>query len=330
MEYVTIAGTGVEVSRIGLGTWAIGGSLWGGTEETDAIRTIHEALDRGVTLIDTAPVYGFGTAERTLGKALASSVHRHRAVVATKFGLAWEGQCAHRDTRRERIRVEVEASLQRLGVDRLDIYQVHWPDPLVPSEETAETLAALLEEGKIRAIGVSNYTPDQMRDFAMHAPLHTSQPPYNLFEREIESDVLPYCRERGVTTLMYGALCRGMLSGRVRGDTRFEGDDIRKVDPKFRSKRRPQYLAAVAELERLAADLGKSIVQLAVRWVLDQPGSDVALWGARAPAQLVPLDGVCGWHLGASELSRIDQIVAEHIKDPVGPEFMAPPERKER
>lgn len=328
MEHVRVATTDIEVSRVGLGTWAIGGWLWGGTDEQQAIRTIHEALDRGITLIDTAPVYGFGISETIVGKAVASSRHRDRAVIATKLGLAWEGENVHRDTSRRQVFAEVEASLERLGRDHVDIYQVHWPDPLVPAEETAGALADLLEQGKIRAIGVSNYSPAQMEAFAKAAPLHTAQPPYNLFEREVEQDVLPYCHDHGVTTLLYGALCRGMLSGRMRQDTRFEGDDIRKSDPKFMPRRRKQYLSAVAELEKLASELDKSLVQLAVRWVLDQPGADVALWGARHPDQLEPLHGVSGWRLTVEQLARIDGIVAKHVVDPVGPEFMAPPARK--
>lgn len=328
MEHVKVAGTDIEVSRVGLGTWAMGGWMWGGTDEQQAIRTVHEALDRGVTLIDTAPIYGFGTSETIVGKALATAGRRDRAVIATKLGLAWEGEKVHRDTRPQRVFAEVEDSLRRLGTDHIDIYQVHWPDPLVAPQDTAEAMAKLLDQGKIRAIGVSNHNPEQMAAFAQAAALHTAQPPYNLFEREIEKDVLPYCREHGVTTLMYGALCRGLLSGRMRQDTKFEGDDLRKVDPKFRPNRRKQYLAAVAELEKLADGLGKSILQLAIRWVLDQPGSHVALWGARHPGQLEPLDGVSGWQLSEEQLARIEAIVAEHVVDPVGPEFMAPPARK--
>lgn len=328
MEAIRIEGTDVEVSRIALGTWAMGGWLWGGTDAQDAIRTVHEALDRGITLIDTAPIYGFGTSETLVGKALATSSHRARAVIATKVGLAWQGQKVFRDTSRARIQVEIEDSLRRLGTDRIDILQVHWPDPTVGAQETAEALDRLRIQGKIRAIGVSNYSPEQMEAFAAFAPLHTSQPPYNLFEREIEADVLPHCRAHGITTLMYGALCRGLLSGRMSLDTRFSGDDIRKVDPKFQPGRLPQYLAAVADLKSFAEELGKSLIQLAVRWVLDQPGSHVALWGARNPAQLAPVEGIDGWKLSQEHLGRIDAIVAEHVTDPVGPEFMAPPVRK--
>ena len=327
MEYVRVRGTSIDVSRVGLGTWAIGGLLWGGTQESDALRTIAAALDRGITLIDTAPIYGFGASEQIVGKALAEQGRRSSTVIATKLGLSWHQDKVFRDTRARRIHAEVEDSLRRLRTDYIDIYQVHWPDVHTPAEETASALVRLLEEGKIRAIGVSNYDPDQLHAFARVAPLHAVQPPYNIFEREIESDVLPACRALGVSTLMYGALCRGLLSGRMRHDSVFKGDDIRKLDPKFRDPRYAQYLKAVAQLEGFAAALGKSVLQLAVRWVLDRPDSDVALWGARTPEQLEPVDGVMGWSLDHASMDTISNMVAASVSDPVGPSFMAPPAR---
>src|SRR5690606_1756271 len=228
----------------------------------------------------------------------------------------------------ERIRQEIEDSLRRLRTDRIDLYQVHWPDTLVPFEETAAELLKLQQEGKILAIGVSNYTPTQMDAFASVAPLATVQPPYNLFERAIEADVLPYARDRQMIVLAYGALCRGLLSGRMRADTAFDGDDLRKSDPKFKQPRFAQYLSAVAALERFARERhGKSVLALAIRWVLDQ-GPTIALWGARRPDQLNGIADVFGWKLTAQDLADIDALLAEHIADPVGPEFMAPPLRK--
>src|SRR5207249_2706161 len=241
MEYVKIPGTDLSPSRIGLGTWAMGGSMWGGTDEERSIRTICAALERGITLIDTAPAY---------------------------------------------------------------------------------------RQGRIRAIGVSNYSPEQMDLFRQVAPLHAAQPPYNLFEREAEERVLPYCLWHGIATLTYGALCRGLLSGRMRADTRFGGDDLRRTDPKFQPPRYAQYLRAVATLEHLArARYERSVLALAVRWVLDQPGVQVALWGARSPEQLDPLDEVMGWSLDADTMRTIDAILRGIVVAPVGPEFMAPPAR---
>jgi len=226
---------------------------------------------------------------------------------------------------------EIAASLRRLRTDYIDIYQVHWPDPLVPIEETAEALHRLYRDGRIRAIGVSNHSPEQMDAFRQVAPLHTAQPPYNLFEREAEEEVLPYCQWHGITTLTYGALCRGLLSGRMGPDTRFGGDDLRQTDPKFRPPRYAQYLRAVAALERVARQwYARSVLALAMRWVLDQPGVQVALWGARGPEQLTPLDEMVGWSLDAEAKRAIDAILRETVTDPAGPEFMAPPARAAR
>ncbi|TMA44567.1 MAG: aldo/keto reductase [Deltaproteobacteria bacterium] len=332
MEYVKIPGTNLSPSRIGLGTWAIGGSMWGGTDEERSIETICAALDRGITLIDTAPAYGQGRSEEIVGKAVACWGRRERVILATKVGLEWRsGGDVVRHASPRRIRQEIAASLRRLRTDYVDIYQVHWPDPLVPIEETAEALHGLYKTGLIRAIGVSNYSPEQMDVFRQVAPLHTVQPPYNLFEREAEEDVLPYCLWHGIGTLTYGALCRGLLAGRMRPDTRFVGDDLRQSDPKFRPPRYAQYLRAVAALEPVARQwYARSVLAVAVRWVLDQPGVQVALWGARSPEQLEPLDEVTGWSLDADAKRAIDALVRETVADPIGPEFMAPPARARR
>lgn len=327
MEFATIQGTNLSVSRIGLGTWAIGGWMWGGTDERQSIRTIHAAFYRGINLIDTAPVYGFGRSEEIIGEALAQYGHREQIVVATKCGIEWGKGGTARNSSRRRIAAEVEDSLRRLRTSYIDIYQVHWPDPQVPIEETAETMRLLYEQGKILAIGVSNYSPEQMERFRTAAPLHTVQPPYNLFERGIEEDVLPYARGRKLSVLSYGALCRGLLSGRMKADTQFSGDDLRRVDPKFQPPRYGQYLQAVQELDRFAREqYHKGVLELAVRWVLDQPGITAALWGARRPDQLTALDQVLGWKLDAQGAQEIERIIRENVHDPVGPEFMAPPE----
>jgi len=184
----------------------------------------------------------------------------------------------------------------------------------------------LFAQGKIRAIGVSNFSVVQMERFRRVAPLHVLQPPYNLFERGIEADLLPYCQKNKIAMLGYGALCRGLLSGRMQADTVFGGDDLRRTDPKFLKPRYAQYLATVGKLLRLAHRFGKRVIHLAVRWMLDQ-GVTTALWGARRPDQLQAVDEVTGWSLHAAAKAEIDQILRETITDPVGPEFMAPPER---
>ncbi len=328
MEEIAIGASGLSTSRIGLGTWAIGGWMWGGSDEARSIATIRAAVERGITLIDTAPVYGFGRSEEIVGKALAEGGLRNKVQIATKVGLAWHNGQVYRDSRAERIRQEIDDSLRRLRTDVIDLYQVHWPDFETPIEETARTLEDLQRQGKIRAIGVSNYTPAQMDDFRAVTRLDAVQPPYNLFEREIEADVLPYATSSGLTVLSYGALCRGLLSGRMTPETTFDGDDLRKVDPKFRNARFRQYLAAVEALKRLAQDrFSKSVLALALRWVLDQ-GPTVALWGARDPAQLDPLHDVDGWHIDETSKAEIDAILNHCVTDPVSPAFMAPPRRR--
>lgn len=328
MEYTSIGDTGLRPSRVGLGTWSIGGWMWGGTDEAEAISTIHAAQDMGINLFDTAAVYGYGNSEEIVGKALAGA-RRAKAIVATKATLNWDDDGkVFRDGRKGRIEKEIDDSLRRLQTDYIDIYQVHWPDPLVPIEETAAAMKVLLDAGKIRAIGVSNYSPEQMERFAKVAPLHTSQPPFNLFERAAENDVLAYGARHGIVGLTYGALCRGLLSGKMSRDRKFTGDDLRLNDPKFQEPRFSQYLAAVDRLDSLAKErYGKRVIDLAVRWILEQPGVGVALWGARKPEQLDDVTGSMGFTLDPETLEQIDTIVAESVKDPVGPEFMAPPER---
>src|SRR6267142_137985 len=193
--------------------------MWGGTDEAESIATIRAAFERGINLVDTAPVYGFGRSEEIVGRAIAESGLRSNVLIATKAGLQWEGGRVSRNASRARILREVEDSLRRLRTDYIDIYQVHWPDPLITIEETADAMHILLAQGKIRAIGVSNFSVVQMERFRRVAPLHFLQPPYNLFERAIEAEVLPYCLANNIATFGYGALCRGLLSGRMRLDT---------------------------------------------------------------------------------------------------------------
>jgi len=301
--------------------------MWGGTDETESISTIRAALDHGINVIDTAPAYGFGRSEEIVGKAIAEGRLRSRVVIATKAGLEWDSGTVFRNASRPRILREVEDSLRRLRTDYIDIYQVHWPDPLVRIEETAEAMQTLFIQGKIRAIGVSNFSVRQMEQFRQVAPLHVLQSPYNLFERGIEADLLPYCRDNRIATFGYGALCRGLLSGRMRPDTTFDGDDLRRSDPKFRKPRFAEYLAAVQRLDQFARRrFDKHVIQLAVRWMLDQ-GVTTALWGARHPEQLQPIDRIMGWRLDASAQAEIDRILDESITDPIGPEFMAPSTR---
>ncbi|HUN97860.1 MAG TPA: aldo/keto reductase [Bradyrhizobium sp.] len=326
-KFANVAGTSLSVSRVGLGTWAIGGWMWGGTDEEESVRTILAAVERGINLIDTAPAYGFGRSEEIVGRAIADHNLRSRVVIATKTGLEWKDGNVFRNASRERILREVDDSRRRLRTDYIDIYQVHWPDPLVPVEETAEAMQSLFEQGKIRAIGVSNFSVAQIERFRRVAQLHVVQPPYNLFEREIEDELLPNCRQAGLATVTYGALCRGLLSGNLHEDSHFSGDDLRLMDPKFQPPRYQQYLDAVRRLDKFARQrYVKRVIHLAVRWILDQ-GATAALWGARHPGQLQPISEVFGWSLDDAAKAKIACILKSAITDPVGPEFMAPPPR---
>jgi aryl-alcohol dehydrogenase-like predicted oxidoreductase len=344
METTTIAGR--EVSRIGLGTWAIGGMEWGAVSDREAVATVRGALERGIGLIDTAPIYGHGRAEEIVGQALRAHGRREDFFIATKAGLGWDDG-VYTDSRPERIRQELEDSLRRLGTDFIDLYQIHWPDPLLPIAPTAALLDGFRRQGKVRALGVSNFSVAQMEEFRAVAPLASNQPPYNLFERSFaesctesyaggepafgaegsdqRKNILGFCKENGIAVLTYSSLCRSLLGGRVHRGMKFDARDIRRVDPKFQEPRFGQYMTAVERLAVLAKErFGKSVLELAARWVLDRPGVSVALWGAKRPEQLDAVAGVMGWKLDTEAMAEIDRIVAESVTDPVGPEYLTP------
>jgi len=338
METTTIAG--VKVSRIGLGTWAIGGLDWGAIPDDVAISTCLNAIERGINLIDTAPIYGHGRSEEIVGKAIRAHGRREDFYIATKFGLDWNPFGVFSNSTAPRLRAELEASLRRLGTDYIDLYQVHWPDTRTPIAETAAELAEFQRQGKVRTLGVSNFNVAQMEELRAVAPLASNQMPYNLFERGIEccahgecsvhgENLLSWCKEQNVAVLTWSSLCRSLLAGRVTRGMSFDKGDIRRVDPKFQEPRFSQYITAV---ERLAAftkeRYGKTMLELAVRWVLDRPGVNVALWGAKRPDQLDAVSGVMGWQLDDDAMAEIDRIVEVSITDPVGPEYLAPKVRE--
>ena len=327
METTKVAG--IEVSRVGLGTWAIGGSEWGPVAEDAAIATCLSAVDRGINLMDTAPIYGRGRSDEIVCKVMRAHGRREAFFIATKGGLDWNERGVFANSTEARLRREIEDSLRRLGTDYIDLYQIHWPDTLVPVPEVAGLLAQFQREGKVRAVGVSNFSVAQMEQFRSVVSLASDQPPYNIFERDIDHETLPWCAANGVGVLTYSSLCRSMLGGRVHRGMTFEAGDIRAVDPKFQEPRFSQYMTAVERLTELArVRFGKSVAQLAVRWVLDRAGVSVALWGAKRPSQLDAVAGVMGWKLDANAMAEIDRIVAESVTDPVGPEYLTPLVRK--
>jgi aryl-alcohol dehydrogenase-like predicted oxidoreductase len=318
-----------KVSSIGLGTWAIGGTEWGEVSDGDAIATCLAIFDHGINLIDTAPIYGYGRAEELVGRAMRQHGRRESFYIATKAGLEWNEHGVYANSDPVRLRKEFEDSLRRLGTEYVDLYQIHWPDTTISVERAAEVLLGLYEEGKIHAIGVSNFSVAQMDAFRSVAPLHSNQPPYNLFERAIDEEVLPYCREHGIAVLTYSSLCRSLLAGRLTREMTFPERDIRREDPKFQPPRFGQYLNAVDRLKDFAQErYGKTVLELAARWVLDRPGVSAALWGAKRPEQLNAVDGIFGWKLDEAAMVKMDAIVRESVTDPVGPEYLTPAVRK--
>lgn len=317
MEFVKIPNVDLKASRVALGTWSIGGWLWGGPDDEASRKTIHLALDSGINFIDTAPLYGFGHAEELLGRVLKERKNRDKVILATKAGVDFFSQQGKliADSRKETIIKEFEASLQRLKVEYIDIYQIHWSDPKTPLAETAEILQKLKDSGKIKAVGVCNYVVDQLEDYRRHTPLETSQFPFNIFERDFESAVLPYCRKQKIITLGYGPLCRGILSDQFKNKP-FMGDDVRNFDPKYQEPSISDYIQCAESLSAWAKNkYQKSLFALALRWCLDK-GIDIALLGARKPHHLKNLDSVWNWKLTSEDFTEIDSIIAREIKHP--------------
>lgn len=326
MESIRFGQTNLEVSRIVLGTWVTGGWMWGGSSDRDSILAILRALELGINFIDTAPVYGFGHSERIIGEALKQWGRKENVVIATKCGLNWDdsGSNIWRDSSPERIRAGVDDSLKRLGVDCIQLYQIHWPDPKTPFDKSMEALVRLQEAGKIQYIGLSNFSKSQIEACLEAGPVHSLQPPYNLFEREAEKELLPLCREKNIATLAYGGLCRGLLTGKFTGTEGFPKGDLRRADPKFKPDKFKQYVKAVESIKKLADKYGKTPAQFALRWALQQPGITAVIAGARTASQVQDNAGAAGWMIEADDLQKVEEIIQKKIKTPVGPEFMAP------
>jgi len=321
MEKRKLGSSGIEVSVIGLGCWAMGGWMWGGTDDEKAIAAIHKAIDIGMTLLDTAPVYGFGYSEKIVGKAIQG--RRDEVILATKCGLVWdhpteqlsmidkEGQKIYRDLTKKSVLREADESLRRLNTDWIDIYQCHRPDDLTPADETMEALNLLLKQGKIRAIGVSNFSVEQITDFRRHGPVHSDQPRYSMLDREIEPEILPYCRKNNVAILAYSPLEQGILSGKVTLDRKFPPSDYRGDRPWFQENNLRRVLDFLDKLKPIAADHGKNLAQLAINWVICQDELMVPLVGARNPQQVSENAGAADWRLTQDELNLIEQCVEE-------------------
>jgi aryl-alcohol dehydrogenase-like predicted oxidoreductase len=315
MKHTNLGKSGLDVSRIAFGTWQLGGD-WGPTDTGAAMDAIRRAADGGVTFFDTAQGYGFGQSEQLLAAAIRH-LRRQDVVIATKGGLRPEGTGVVRDASSAWIRQGVEASLRALDTDYVDLYQVHWPDPATPFEETADVLGKLVADGKILHVGVSNFDVEQMEAFSATLPIETLQPPYHLFRREIEAEVLPYTAANDIGVVVYGPLAHGLLSGHLTVETEFDPADWRSKSSVFHGASFERNLRAVDLLRQLAeGELGITLPQLAVAWTLHNPAVDVAIVGTRDPAHvdeaLVAADIV----LDDEVMQRIDQIMIGAV--PVG------------
>jgi len=317
MQTVTLGATGLEVTPLAYGTWQFGGD-WGPVDEQAAIAAIGRARSLGINFFDTAQAYGFGRSERLLGQALAADLRsaRDSVVIATKGGLRMDGENLVRDSSPAWLRKGAEASLDSLGTDHIDLYQVHWPDPVTPIPETAAALAELIRDGLIRHVGVSNFTTEQIEQFASVLPVETVQPPYHLFRRDTEADLLPYAAAYNVGVLAYGPLAHGLLGGAITETTAFGPGDWRSHSPAFTGPGFARNLEVIAALRVFAARRGATIGQLAVAWVLANPAVQVAIVGARTAAHLDESLGALGLTLSQADLAEIDHIMAAAV--PVG------------
>lgn len=310
MQRRPLGNTGLEVSLIGLGTWAMGGSVetWGHVDDRESTAAIHQALDCGINLIDTAPVYGLGHSEEIVGKAVHG--RRDEVVIATKCGLLFPKSTDALPPRclsRKSVLSECEASLRRLRTDVIDLYQCHWPDPEIRHEETMDALITLLEQGKIRAIGLSNYSCDQIAAIREFGPVHALQPPFSMLALRAADDLIPYCVEHEIAVLAYSPLAKGLLTGKFTADSRF--DDIRAHDPDFIGERYRRNLRVVEQLSRIAAGYDKTVTQLVVNWTAAYPGVTAPILGAKRPSQVLEHVGGVGWTVTEEDRARIDVIL---------------------
>lgn len=319
-----LGGSSIDASAVGLGTWAIGGWMWGGTDESESIAAIQASIDEGISLIDTAPAYGQGRAEEILGSAIRG--RRDEVVLATKCGLVWhttkgnrffdfDGEPVHRYLGRESIVHEVEESLRRLGTDHIDLYITHWQDPTTPIEETVAALVQLREQGKIRAIGASNVSEQELRSYVATGELDAIQEEYSMIARDIETTLLPIARDADVSTLSYSSLALGLLSGSMGPDRVFSGDDQRKGNPRFSLANREKVARLMEAIEPVADAHAATKAQIVIAWTLQQPGITYSLCGARNPKQARENAAAGRLRLSDDDLTLIDAAVALHVND---------------
>jgi aryl-alcohol dehydrogenase-like predicted oxidoreductase len=328
MEARQLGSSDVKVSPVIFGAWAIGGWMWGGAEEKDSIAAIQASIDAGASTIDTAAVYGMGYSEELVGRAIKG--RRDKVVLATKCGMRWnsnEGSdpweqkdnqgnpiTIRRNARPDSIAYECEQSLNRLGVDVIDLYQIHWPDTTTPVEQSMAAMVKLKEQGKIRAIGVSNYNVDWLKGAVKAAPLASLQPPYSLIQRKIESGILQYCRQNNIGVIVYSPLERGLLTGKVTPERQFPPGDHRATHKYFTVENRKRVLAALEKVKPIAEKHKASLAQVAINWTFSEPGITAALVGARNAEQATHNAGAMNFTLSADERATIRREFDEPAK----------------
>ncbi|WJS03645.1 aldo/keto reductase [Roseibium aggregatum] len=319
-----IGRSGIEASAIGLGTWAIGGWMWGGTDEAKSISAIQASIDEGISLIDTAPAYGQGLSEEIVGKAIAG--RREKVVLATKCGLVWhtqkgnhffdyDGKPVHRYLGKDAIVHEVEQSLKRLGTDYIDHYITHWQDPTTPIAETMEALETLKTQGKIRSIGASNTTADDVKAYVAAGQLDAIQEEYSMIKRDIEDTLVPLCLKEKVSVLSYSSLALGLLTGKIGPDRTFEGDDQRKDNPRFSVENRRKVARLMDAIAPIAEAHGATKAQVVIAWTLQQPGITFSLCGARDPVQARENAKAGRLRLTSEEIGLIGDAAATHLTE---------------
>ena len=324
MRYQTLGTSQINTSLIGLGTWAMGGWMWGGTDDKASIDAIKASLDNGVNLIDTAPAYGLGKAEELVGEAIQG--RRDEVVLATKCGLVWhtqqgeyffdeEGKPVHRYLGGDSIRHELEQSLGRLKTDYIDLYITHWQDPTTDISHTMETLLALKKEGKIRAIGISNANGDELQSYLKCGAVDAIQEKYNMLDREIEAQLMPMCAESNTSILSYSSLAQGLLSGKISAERTFSGDDQRINDPRFSMQSRHSINQFLAKISPIANDYSISTAQLVIAWTLAQAPSMFALCGARNAQQAIENAAAGAVVLSATDIDAISAQLKAYSAD---------------
>lgn len=331
MKYQPIGSSDMQASSIVLGTWATGGFQWGGTDEQESIRAIHAAMDEGVNIIDTAPVYGFGESEIRVGKAIKG--RRDRVIIATKCGVVWHiakgsfffcadshgttqnglGKKVYRYLNPQSIRYEVEQSLNRLGTDYIDLYQVHWMDNTTPVSEIMDALLKLKCEGKIRAIGVSNVTVEELTQFRAHGVIDSDQERYSVFDRQVETKNIQYCLNNKMAFMAYSPLFHGLLTGKITKMAKFGPGDIRNTRLRFAPDYVEKVNSMLKHLEPIAVSRQITITQLVLAYMLSQPGCTHVVVGARKVAHAIENSQAADLTLSLDELKTMEQIFINYL-----------------